>query len=88
MVSALSNATQTQHVAQTAKTQPQKQAQSKSPTGTPTDSVTLSKTAQAMLAAMKEATETPAQTVKEAGSGDLQAQRLPAKEAAAKSAVK
>jgi hypothetical protein len=44
----------------------------------------LSKAAQATLAALEEATETPAQTAKEAGSGDLQAQRLLAKEAAKK----
>jgi len=35
---------------------------------------------------MKEASETPAQTAKEAGSGDRQAQRLLAKEAAAQKA--
>jgi len=41
-----------------------------------------------MLAALQEARETPAQTAKEAGLGDLQAKRLLAKEAAAKSVVK
>jgi hypothetical protein len=37
-----------------------------------------------MLAALKESSETPAQTAQEAGSGDPQAQRLLAKQAAAK----
>jgi hypothetical protein len=41
-----------------------------------------------MLAAMQEATETPFQTAKEASQGDLQAQRLLAKEAAAKLGAK
>lgn len=48
------------------------------------DSVQLSKIAQALLAARQEATETSAQTAKEAGHGDQQAQRLLAKEAAEK----
>lgn len=51
------------------------------------DTVQLSPTAQAQLsslkAAMQEATETPAQTAKEAQGGDLQARRLLATEAAA-----
>jgi hypothetical protein len=50
------------------------------------DTVQLSSAAQALLAAMKEASETPAQTATEAGSGDRQAQRLLAKEAAAQKA--
>ncbi len=45
--------------------------------------VTISSAARAMLA---EATETAASTAKEAGSGDIQAQRLMAKEVAAKAA--
>jgi hypothetical protein len=40
----------------------------------------------AALAAFQEVTELPAQTVREAGKGDHQAQRLLAKEAAAKAA--
>jgi len=44
------------------------------------DTVQLSSAAQA---ALKELTETPAQTAQEAGGGDLQAQRLLAKETAA-----
>ncbi len=42
----------------------------------------------AALAALKEATETPAVTMKEASSGDRQAQKLLAKEAAAKAVQK
>jgi hypothetical protein len=45
------------------------------------DTVQLSSAAQA---ALREAMETPAQTAKEAGTGDAQAKRLLAKEAAAK----
>jgi hypothetical protein len=41
-----------------------------------------------MLAAMQEATETPAQTAQEASHGDVQAQQLLAKEAAAKPVTK
>jgi hypothetical protein len=88
MVSAISNATQTQPVAKTTKTPAQKPAQAASPSATGADSVKLSGAAQAMLAAMQEATETPAQTAKEAGNGDLQAQRLLASEAAAKPPAK
>ncbi|MDQ6704536.1 MAG: hypothetical protein M3Z85_01095 [Acidobacteriota bacterium] len=43
----------------------------------------LSGAAQALLAALQEATESPAQTAKEAGAGDPQAQKLLAKAAAA-----
>ena len=62
--------------------QPERQA------ATSTDSIQLSKTAQAMLAALQEARETPFQTAKEASHGDLQARRLLANEAAAKSIAK
>jgi hypothetical protein len=48
---------------------------------TTADTVQISNAA---LTAMKEATETPAETAKEARSGDHQAQRLVAKEAATK----
>jgi hypothetical protein len=88
MVSAISNATQTQPVAQSTGTSAQKPAQSKPQSATTTDSVQLSQAAQAMLAALQEARETPAQTAQEASLGDLQAKRLLAKEAAAKSAAK
>ena len=48
------------------------------------DTVKISVAAQAL----QEATETQAQTTKEAGSGDVQAQRLQAKEAAANAVTK
>ena len=51
------------------------------PQPVPQDSVQLSSAAQS---ALREATETPAQTAKEAGSGDMQAKRLLAKQEAAK----
>ena len=86
MVSAISHATQPQPVAQTTATSTRKS--SPTPSGPSTDTVELSKTAQAMLAAMQEATETPAQTAKEASHGDVQAQQLLAKEAAAKPVTK
>lgn len=50
----------------------------------PHENVTLSSAAQA---ALQEALETPAQTAKEAGTGDMQARRLLAKEAAEKEAA-
>ena len=88
MVSGISNATPAQPVAQpTAKAAP-KQAQSKPQPASHGDSVQLSGEAQAMLAAMQEARETPAQTSKEANQGDRQAQQLLAKQAAAKPATK
>lgn len=46
----------------------------------PTDTVTISSAA----AALQEAAETPAQTAREAAAGDLQARRLVARQAAAK----
>jgi hypothetical protein len=56
------------------------------------DTVKLSSTAQAQLstikAAVQEAAETPAQTAKEAQSGDLQARRLLSKEEASAKAGK
>ena len=62
----------------------QKSAQSQTPSNsTPTDTVQISSAARA---AIQEATETQTQTTREAQNGDLQAQRLLAKEAAAKKA--
>ena len=55
------------------------------PQHTTTDTVHISN---AGLAAVQEATETHAQTVNEASHGDTQAQRLLAKEAAAKATAK
>jgi hypothetical protein len=82
MVSPISNATQSQPVAQPKETSTQKATQSKPQSATSPDTVQLSTAAQATLAALKEATENPAQTASEAGNGDLQAQRLLATETA------
>lgn len=86
MVSALSNATQSQPVAPFAATSSGKTAQSNSQatTSPTTDTVQLSSAAQAALAAQKEAVESPAQTAREASGGDRQAQRLLAKQVAAR----
>lgn len=70
---------QTQPAAQPADVRPR--APAPQPQSVPTDTVQLSSAAQA---ALQEALETPAQTAKEAGTGDPQARRLLAKEAAAK----
>jgi hypothetical protein len=82
MVSAISSATQTQPVARSTETSTQKPTRPQPKAAAATDSVQLSAAAQAALAALLEATETPAQTAQEAGQGDLQAQRLLAKESA------
>jgi hypothetical protein len=90
MLSAISNVVHSQTVAPT-DSSPQKQAQPKSQSSTTsssTDTVQLSIAAQAALAAIKEAQETPAQTAKEARGGDLQARRLLARETAAKAVAK
>ena len=81
MISAISSAAQTQPVAQSAGPSTQKPAKP-TPQSAPMDTVRLSSTAQARLAALQEVRETPAQTTKEAGQGDRQAQRLLAKESA------
>lgn len=86
----LSAITGTQHVQQpaTATQAAKKPAAAKSqPSAGTQDTVHLSGAAQSKLSAMKaavqEASETPAQTAQEAQSGDLQAQRLLSREAAA-----
>ena len=88
MITAISNATQTRPAAPSTGTSTHKPTQSEAKSDPSTDSVQLSNAAQAALAALKEAAETPAQTAKEAGNGDLQAQRLLAKEAAANPVAK
>lgn len=57
------------------------------PQGAAKTTVTLSSAAVAALAAEKEAAETPAQTAQEAKGNDHQAQRLLAKQTAAKAVV-
>jgi hypothetical protein len=74
-------------VAQTTAVSSQKSSQAKSqpaPASSTPDTVQLSNAAQAALAALQETKETPAQTAREASGGDRQAQRLLAKQAAAK----
>ena len=83
MVSGISNTAQVQpEVA--ANNPAKKQAVPESHTATNADTVQLSNAAQSRIAALQEATETVAQTTREAGHGDRQAQRLLAKEAASK----
>src|SRR4029077_8616882 len=67
-----------------AEVQPPAARQSAKPQPAATDTVKISVAAQAL----QEATETQAQTTKEAGSGDLQAKRLLAQEAAAHAVTK
>jgi len=74
---------QTQPATQPADVRPR--APATPPQSVPTDTVQLSSAAQA---ALQEALETPAQTAKEASTGDPQARRLLAREAAAKAEAK
>jgi hypothetical protein len=86
MISGISNATPAQPVAaRSRETASQKPVQSKAPAG---DSAQLSQAAQARVAALQEVRETAQQTGQEANHGDLQAQRLLAREAAAKPSAK
>ena len=88
MINPISNATPAQPVAQSSQTFVKYHLE-RPPQSIPTkDSVSFSAVAQAAAANLQEARETSAQTAKEAGGGDLQAQRLLAKEAAAKSVAK
>jgi hypothetical protein len=84
MPSAITSVNQAQPVAQSTvphhkSSQPKPQPATAS---TGADTVHLSSAAQAALAQSKEIAETSSQTIKEAGGGDLQAQRLLAKETA------
>jgi len=81
MISSVTSVPQTQPAVQSTSAN-QKSAQSK-PQATPKDTVQVSSAA---MAALQESMETSAQTAKEARNGDGQAQRLLAKEAAAKAA--
>ena len=73
---------QTQATAQVADVRPK--AAEPRPQPVPIEKVQLSSAAQA---ALRESVETPAQTAKEASSGDVQAKRLLAKQEAAKEAA-
>ena len=92
MVSPISSAPPTQPVAKSSEAPAPKPAPSKPQAAAAAvgggDSVHLSSTAQALLAAMQEATETPFQTAKEASGGDPQAQRLLANESASRVAAR
>jgi hypothetical protein len=88
MVNPVAPATQTQPVAEVAAKPQAKAAQATPQAAATADTVQLSATAQAQAAALKELKETPAQTNKEANSGDMQARMLLAREAAAKPAAR
>jgi len=88
MVNSVTQATQTQPVAEVSAKPQAKAAQAKPQAAATTDTVQLSAAAQAQAAALKEVRETSVQTNKEANSGDIQAKMLLAKEAAAKPAAK
>ena len=82
MSNPVGSVTQTQAAVQVADVR--EKAPETRPRPVPVDKVQLSSSAQA---ALREVTETPAQTAKEASSGDAQARRLLAKEEATKEAA-
>jgi hypothetical protein len=86
MLSPITNSTYTQPTSQTTVSSGKTTQSKPQSTATNADNVQLSSAAQASLAAIREVTETAAQTVQEARAGDLQAQQLLAKEAVAKAA--
>jgi hypothetical protein len=80
MISPVSSASHVQPQAAVQPSQTRQPAQAATPQAAVTDTVKISNAAKIL----QEATETPAQTAKEAGSGDLQARALLAREAAAR----
>jgi hypothetical protein len=84
MISPVNSVTQTQPAVNSTPVKQQPAQPAATPQPVATDTVKISSAA---LAAFQEATETSVQTAKEAGKGDVQAQRLLAREAAAKAAV-
>ena len=88
MVNPVTQATQAQPVAEVSAKPQAKAAQAKPEAAATADTVQLSAAAQSQLAAVKELRETPAQTAKEANSGDRQAKNLLAKETAHKPSAK
>jgi hypothetical protein len=88
MVSAISNVMPVQSTAKSPTQSAATPAPAAKESVASTDSVTLSRAAQAALAAMQEAVETSTQTSQEAAKGDLQAQRLLARETAASTSAK
>jgi hypothetical protein len=86
MITAIASANHTDPTAASASqarpaAKPPAQSQPQSATSAATDTVSISSAARAL---QQESLETPAQTAKEAGGGDQQAQRLLVKEAAAR----
>ena len=76
MASSISSVAYTQPVTPSTGTSTHYQSQAEPRSTTITDTVQLSKTAQALLDALKDAQEAPEQTEIEAEQGDLQALRL------------
>jgi len=83
MINAVTSAAQSQVVAEPTSVTPKTPAPKPQAAPSNADTFTPSNSAKA---ALQELTETPAQTAQEARGGDAQAQRLLAKEAAAKAA--
>jgi len=85
MITAIASANHTGPTASASQTRPAAkapaQSQPQSATSAATDTVSISSAARAL---QQESLETPAQTAKEAGVGDQQAQRLLVREAAAR----
>ena len=84
MVNSVSTATSTQPAAQPKPVEVNAKVTESKPQQAPNEIVQISSAAQA---ALKELTETQAETTKEANAGDLQAKRLLAKEVAEKAAM-
>jgi len=83
MVRSITAASQNQPAAPVQRSTPSSKPAGSQPQST-SDSTQISAAAQAMLAAMKEASETPAQTMREAAGGDRQAVNLLARQAASR----
>ena len=79
MISPVGNSTQVQAQTAVQPSQTRQPARAATPQAAVKDTVQISNAAKIL----QEATETPAQTAKEAGTGDLQARALLAREAAA-----
>jgi hypothetical protein len=84
MISSASGATHPQPQAAVQPQQKRRPAQTSAPKAAVTDTVQISNAAKIL----REATETPAQTAKEAASGDLQAKALLARETADRGGTK
>jgi TRAP-type mannitol/chloroaromatic compound transport system substrate-binding protein len=84
MISPVSNASHVQPQAAVQAAATRQPAQAATPKAAVTDTVQISNAAKIL----QEATETPAQTAKEAGSGDLQAKALLARETADRGGTK